>query len=1468
MVTNTQSESNNGLSRLFSRDYPINWEVVVIVIILMAAIFTRFYDLGARAMSHDESLHTQFSYNLSEDGNFQHSPLMHGPILFHATALSYTLFGDNDFTARIYTSILGVLLVMSPLLFRRWLGRWGVILACLMLLISPVTLYYARYIRHDMPSIFSALLMIWGIMMYLSGPANQQRRAHWLYIIAVGMIWNLGSKETAFIYIAIVGIFLFLYWVARMIQYFTQSTIRGKPIFYTGMIGVFIGGVMSLGMYIILDIIKFDLLRSTPETSFTALAADQQMTFLLWTLAIFGSMLLVVSGTMVWSYRDRMKQLPVGEMLAIMGIALTICFTFVVIEEVSHVEAPESTETVQPAEPAEPGEESEIVVTSDISWTPMIAVWAIAIGGVVFLVLTRRKSSDIVGDEKDKMGRGFWGTMDLFPEFDLIIVIGTLIIPWATALIPYAMGGTASDYAIVGDNLPFGISAALIRYIPTITNADQSGQIALGLMAFIPLITVSWAIGLTWNWRRWLVTSAIFHIIFAFFFTTIFTNMVGLGTGMVYSLGYWLEQQGVRRGSQPQYYYLLVIMPFYEFLPVIGSGLAMFTGLNVFWGWRKEDNAARIELKHRERQAVLDEMHSEDAESESDIVSEIEQHAESEDYLSVQDIERLMSHRGAQKVANNPLFWGLLLVSIFGAIAFVATGFLPIVSPIMLFIIPAFIYAYLLGRKARLEVEDMLEAGLSPDEIAPSLQNEVSSNMSLARLHQIRDNARLTDFPFLIFFSWLAVLNLVGYSLAGEKMPWLATHLTMPLIFLTAWYFGCIITKIDFRKFMSRGWMILLVMLLFLVAVFQSFRPLFIGVRPFSGLDSNQLNVTYSWIASVIVAGGSLSAIFYLAEPIGWKHVRQIASVAFFGILSVLTLRTGLLASFVNYDYATEYLVYAHAAPGVNWVLDDIEEISLATTDGYDARIVYDNEVSWPYSWYFRNYNNVQYVGENPTRRDIDDAVIVLVGAANRSKVEPLTEDRFVRFDHIRLWWPMQDYFNLSTSRLDNLLDPFDPTSAQLRQGIFDIWWDRDYTAYGLATGGDFSVTNWPVADRMHLYVRKDVAAQTWSYGVGEGGVINPLENGTVNQCSANWQPIIANSVLESPIGLINPIGIDISSDGTVYVAEQGLYDANTSGHRIAIFNADGTFRESIGERGSLPPLDGQQYFERPHSVEVLEDGSLFVVDTWNYRIQNFDSNMEAITVWGQPGEYGAAAVTDPIDGFWGPRDIEVDAQGRIFISDTGNKRIRVYQIVDGQRVHLQDIGTAGSGPGQLDEPGGIAIHPNGNLYVADTWNRRISVFTTDGFFLDTFDVRGWYDEQGNRPYIAVDPERELLYVTDPDAGRVLVYTTGGDCVGSFGEASGPEATLGQFAVSAGIAVDDEGQVYVVDNRLGRVLVFPPFPFTELPLVEEAVVGENIVVDAESTEELIGVVIEPEATEEIIGEVIEPETTDEAEPSE
>jgi DNA-binding beta-propeller fold protein YncE len=223
--------------------------------------------------------------------------------------------------------------------------------------------------------------------------------------------------------------------------------------------------------------------------------------------------------------------------------------------------------------------------------------------------------------------------------------------------------------------------------------------------------------------------------------------------------------------------------------------------------------------------------------------------------------------------------------------------------------------------------------------------------------------------------------------------------------------------------------------------------------------------------------------------------------------------------------------------------------------------------------------------------------------------------------------------------------------------------------------------------------------------------------------------------------------------------------------------------------------------------VAFLPNGNLVVADTWNFRISVYSPQGEFLYGFGQPGTFGAAAPVEPTDGFWGPRDVEVDADGNIYVADTGNKRVRVY---DSQGSWLRDIGSAGSQLGQLDEPAGLAISADGRLFVADTWNRRISVFALDGTPLYTFDVRAWYEDLGNRPYLAIDDARNLLYVGDPDSGRVLVYDTQGSCIGSFGQpADAPMNT--QFTVVGGIDVDAAGNVYIADAGSNRLLRFPPF---------------------------------------------------------
>ena len=78
----------------------ITLETALYALILVAAVLTRFWDLGSRALHHDESLHAYFSWLLATGQGYAHDPLMHGPFLFHMNALIYALFGASDASSR------------------------------------------------------------------------------------------------------------------------------------------------------------------------------------------------------------------------------------------------------------------------------------------------------------------------------------------------------------------------------------------------------------------------------------------------------------------------------------------------------------------------------------------------------------------------------------------------------------------------------------------------------------------------------------------------------------------------------------------------------------------------------------------------------------------------------------------------------------------------------------------------------------------------------------------------------------------------------------------------------------------------------------------------------------------------------------------------------------------------------------------------------------------------------------------------------------------------------------------------------------------------------------------------------------------------------------------------------------------------------------------------------------------------
>ncbi|MEJ7838897.1 MAG: flippase activity-associated protein Agl23 [Thermomicrobiales bacterium] len=193
----------------FGGGLALSVESLIWIALIVMGIGTRFWNLGYRALHHDESLHAYYSYKFSNgDIPYVHDPLMHGPFLFFGNAIVYLLFGASDATSRYLPALFGVILMGLPWLLRgrNFLGRWGAFAAGFMLLISPSFLYYTRYIRHDPYTAVGALLLCIAIFRYLERP---QRR--WIIVAFACVGFLIANHEIVF---AIVLAFVLVLWGA------------------------------------------------------------------------------------------------------------------------------------------------------------------------------------------------------------------------------------------------------------------------------------------------------------------------------------------------------------------------------------------------------------------------------------------------------------------------------------------------------------------------------------------------------------------------------------------------------------------------------------------------------------------------------------------------------------------------------------------------------------------------------------------------------------------------------------------------------------------------------------------------------------------------------------------------------------------------------------------------------------------------------------------------------------------------------------------------------------------------------------------------------------------------------------------------------------------------------------------------------------------------------------------------------
>jgi DNA-binding beta-propeller fold protein YncE len=160
--------------------------------------------------------------------------------------------------------------------------------------------------------------------------------------------------------------------------------------------------------------------------------------------------------------------------------------------------------------------------------------------------------------------------------------------------------------------------------------------------------------------------------------------------------------------------------------------------------------------------------------------------------------------------------------------------------------------------------------------------------------------------------------------------------------------------------------------------------------------------------------------------------------------------------------------------------------------------------------------------------------------------------------------------------------------------------------------------------------------------------------------------------------------------------------------------------------------------------------------------------------------------------------------QGRIYVSDTVSRFVRLFDVPQGQQHRIGDD----DGAGQLIKPIGLDVDGAGNLYVADIGAKAVMVFGPDRKFLRRIGGEKWFSRLSS---VTVDPAGRRVYAVDiggvnSDQHRVRVFdAVSGEHLQDIGRrGNGP----GEFNLPRDVAIGLDGRLYVVDGGNFRVVVF------------------------------------------------------------
>ncbi len=266
------------------------------------------------------------------------------------------------------------------------------------------------------------------------------------------------------------------------------------------------------------------------------------------------------------------------------------------------------------------------------------------------------------------------------------------------------------------------------------------------------------------------------------------------------------------------------------------------------------------------------------------------------------------------------------------------------------------------------------------------------------------------------------------------------------------------------------------------------------------------------------------------------------------------------------------------------------------------------------------------------------------------------------------------------------------------------------------------------------------------------------------------------------------PNSVAVGEDGKIYVTD-GRND------RICVFNRYGRFLFQFGEHGRALVLPGERAtwrpgrFWLPYGIDLDDDGNIYVADTMNGRIQVFNPEGRFLRWFPKGG---------------GIYPIDLHLKGnKIYVTDRSHGRIAVFSL-NGKLI--SSIGQKGRVEGALDGPIGVEVGAGGTVYVADGLNMTLNAFTSKGKLKWVKGkvpkgLRETPREFGLPAGVALDPKGRIN-VVDAFHFTIQVYSPQGKKLAEVGQRG---VEKGTFNFARGLDIDRYGDLYVADMENDRI---------------------------------------------------------------